>query len=104
MRDLPCTISRSHWAIWLHKNTGQYDTGDPPTHESVTLTGNTSFWIKHGPLLLGCYAERERRLHNASQGPQDPPSVPRALIMATPQHLPLYKKSRHKLKEALQIV
>lgn len=76
----------------------------PPLMRVLRWRGTLAFGSNTVLLLLGCYAERERRLHNASQGPQAPPSVPRALIMATPQHLPLYKKSHHKLKEALQIV
>ncbi len=75
----------------------------PPLMRVLRWRGTLAFG-SNTVLLLGCYAERERHLHNASQGPQAPPSVPRALIMATPQHLPLYKKSGHKLKEALQIV
>jgi hypothetical protein len=63
----------------------------PPTHESVTLTGNTSFWIKHGRSSSSVVMPRENGDRNvginASQGPQAPPSVPRALIMPTRQRL-----------------
>jgi hypothetical protein len=104
MRDLPCTISRSDWAVWLHK-IPDIMTGDP-THASVTLTGNTNCRIEH-TVVIGCYAERERRLLcvgiDARQGPQGSALSCESVNAHTVVPFTI-QKSGHKLKEASQIV